>query len=347
MKESKSHIARFTLGEGNTPLVESTSGQTFASSGLFFKLESCNPTGSYKDRFVATEIWRLLQSGVRACMATSSGNTGSSLAAYCARVGMRCMVMVNEDAPAGKLAQMQAHGAHVIRIPGFVVDPAITAEVFATLQEVSRSRSIPLVVSAFHYCPEGMRGVEAIATELLSKSPDHVFVPIGGGGLYSAIVQGFLHAGGKLPRIHAVQPEGCLTLVASYLAGVTEVHPVTSRTTISGLSVPSDIDASRALGLLRHCRGIGFSVSDEEVFSAQSYLMRHEGIYCEPAGATAFAGWRKAVGQGQIQEQETSVCLVTGHGFKDSASVERIATENPAVSVDPTHLARTIAERMK
>ncbi|MHB1022221.1 MAG: pyridoxal-phosphate dependent enzyme [Acidobacteriaceae bacterium] len=338
--------ARVTLGEGNTPLVESISQRQPSHGQLLFKMESCNPTGSYKDRFVATEVDRILRLGARSCMATSSGNTGSSLAAYCARYGLQCIVMVNQDAPAGKLAQMQAHGAQVIRIPGFVTDAAITSDVFSTLQKMSVEQSIPFVVSAFHYCPEGMRGVEEISTELLQTAPDHVFVPVGGAGLYSAIVQGFLRAGSKLPRVHAVQPEGCLTLVASYLAGTSEIRSVHSTTRISGLSVPSNIDASRALRLLHECNGTGIAVSDETVFAAQHILMTQEGIYCEPAGATAFAGWKQATEKGLIGEGETSVCLVTGHGFKDPASVEQLAMKNPTISVSPNDLAAHIMERI-
>ena len=91
------------LGEGNTPLIPSAStGASLGLAQLYFKLESCNPSGSYKDRFIAAEVARLVRLGVRACMATSSGNTGSSLAAYCARYRIRCAIVVNQDAPAGK-----------------------------------------------------------------------------------------------------------------------------------------------------------------------------------------------------------------------------------------------------
>jgi threonine synthase len=335
------------MGEGNTPLVQGVSQQAATRGRLLFKLESCNPTGSYKDRFVATEVARILRSGARSCMATSSGNTGSSLAAYCARYGLQCMIMVNQDAPAGKLAQMQAHGAHVFRVPGFVSDATVTADVFAAIQQVAGKSHVPFVVSAFHYCPEGMRGVEKIADELLSLAPDHVFVPVGGAGLYSAIAQGFLRTGGKVPRIHAVQPDGCLTLVASYLNRTQEVHPVHSTTRISGLSVPNNIDASRALALLHQCHGTGISVSDDSIFSAQRTLLLEEGIYCEPAGATAFAGWQQAADAGLIGQHETSVCLVTGNGFKDPASIERTASRYPSISVRAEDLAATLLKQLE
>ena len=165
-----------------------------------------------------------------------------------------------------------------------------------------------------------------------------MFVPVGGGGLYSAVMQGFLRHTSKPPRVHAVQPEGCLTLVGSYLRNSTEVKSVQSTTRISGLSVPTDLDASRGLKLLRQCNGTGIAVSDEEVFAAQRTLAHKEGIYCEPAGATAFAGWLRAVEQGVVAGSESSVCLVTGHGFKDPDSIARLSTDSPAITVEAADL---------
>lgn len=344
--QTKEMARRVTMGEGNTPCIQSASLKKPVDGRLFFKLESVNPTGSYKDRFVAAEVERILRLGARSCMATSSGNTGSSLAAYCARYGLQCLVLVNQDAPSGKLAQMQAHGAQVIRVPGFVVDAQVTSSVFSLLQELSAQKDVPFVVSAFRYCPEAMQAVEEISIELLPFAPDHVFVPVGGAGLYSAVVQGFVRAGRKLPRVHAVQPVGCLTLVAGYLSGADEIRNIQSTTRISGLSVPGDIDASRGLRLLRQCKGSGLAVTDEEVFSAQRELMSHEGIFCEPAGATAFAGWKQAAMQGWIAAGETSVCLVTGHGFKDPVSVDNLASAHPSLSIAASQLPNFLQERL-
>lgn len=323
-----------TLGEGSTPLVSSVMAR-----GLSFKLESCNPSGSYKDRFVAAEVSRLLEIGAKSCVATSAGNTGASLAAYCARYGIRAVVLVNQDVPASKLAQMQAHGAQVVRIPEFAVNSAVTENVFATLMHFSSVTNVPLVISAFRYCPEGMRGVGAIAWELQPHAPDHIFVPIGGGGLYSAIVEGLASMGGRMPRVHAVQLEGCLTVVASYLRRDQEIRPVVSTTRISSVSVPTDIDASMALALLEACDGTGISVTDDEVWAAQRLLLEREGIYAEPAGAVAFAGWQRALREGVVRDGDTSVCLVTGHGFKDIGSIQAVAQRHPEVPMTVSGLA--------
>jgi len=326
-----------TLGEGNTPLIPSITAR-----GLSFKLENCNLSGSYKDRFIAAEVTRLLSIGARACVATSSGNTGAALAAYCARYEIRAVILVNQDAPAGKLQQMQAHGAQVLRIPHFAANPEVTTAVFETLLEFSRERAVPLVVSAYHYCPEGMRGVERIAQEF--DAPDHLFVPVGSGGLYAAVIRGFAARGGRMPRVHAVQPAGCLTVVASALRGDDEVRPVVSTTKVSGLSVPMDIDGSLALSLLREYGGSGISVRDEEIWRAQQWLLEREGIYAEPAGAAAFAGWQQAVAAGTVRESEHSICLVTGHGFKDPVSVALGAERHPDRTVEVASLTTALRE---
>jgi threonine synthase len=325
-----------SLGEGNTPLIASVRTPT-----LLFKLENCNPSGSYKDRFAAGEVARIVSEGATACMATSSGNTGAALAAYCARASVRCHIFVNHDAPAGKLAQMQAHGAQVVRVNGFAASAEVTKFVFSRLLELSHERNTPLVVSAYKYCPVGMSAVEGISRELRAQHHGrihHVFAQVGGGGLYSAVVRGFLKEGVRDVAVHAVQPSGCLTTVGSYLRGDSEIREVQSTTRVSGLSVPGDIDASLALALLRENGGRGIAVSDEEVFAAQSEILSKEGIYCEPAGATAYAGFLQARNAGLIAEGETAVCLITGHGFKDPISVERTAALHPSILIEPTQV---------
>jgi threonine synthase len=334
------------LGEGNTPLVPSAHiGPSLGLANLFFKLENCNPSGSYKDRFVAAEVSRLLRLGATGCLATSSGNAGSSLASYCARYGISCAIVVNEHAPAGKLEQMQAHGAKVFRVRGFITSPDVTTTVFDCLSQLGKKRQLPLVVSAYRYCPEGMAGVESLSRELaqqLNNSIDHVFVPIGGGGLFSAVCLGFQNSAAPRPRVHAVQPKGCSTLLASFERGDSEIRPVESTTQISGLSVPYDIDAGLALGLLREMNGTAFGVDDEEVLEAQRLILSREGIYCEPAAATSVAGLVKAVQQGIVSRDGHVVCLITGHGFKDPNSIRVAAARNPAALLDPTDLEHSI-----
>ncbi|HTF25278.1 MAG TPA: pyridoxal-phosphate dependent enzyme [Candidatus Limnocylindria bacterium] len=336
-----------TMGEGNTPLVESTRLGPDLDLHLLFKMEMCNPTGSYKDRFVAAEVTELLRRGFGACVATSSGNTGAALASFGARYGMTCAIFVNQFAPSGKLHQMQAHGAQVFQVKDFIRSPEVTERVFQRLQQMSEENSIPVVVSAYRYCPQGMKGVESIAAELLEqcrKRLDHVFVPVGSGGLFSAVCRGFSRVGGRRPKIHAVQPEGCATVVSAFEEGRDSILPVTSTTNVSGLAVPFDIDASIALAALRESGGRGIAVSDADVFTAQKSMMREEGIWCEPAGAAALAGCVRARKDGWIVPGEAVVCLVTGHGFKDQLSLAGVARENPVVLIEETDISAQLLE---
>jgi threonine synthase len=332
-----------SLGEGDTPLVRSQRiGPRLGFERLFFKLEHLNPTGSFKDRFVALEIARMLEEGQQVCLATSSGNTGSALAAYAARYGRRCVIFVNEQTPEAKLSQMLAHGAQLYRVRHFGLSAGATHEVFERLQQLAVERHYRLIVSAFRYSPEGMAGVKTLAYEIAEALPqlDHVFVPVGGGGLLAAIDQGlqeWVRIGrlARMPRLHAVQPWGCAPVVQAWRRGETHVSPVDAQTEISGLAVPFDIDGSRALAAIRTSGGAGWALSDEQIWAAQAMLSREEGIYAEPAGAAALAGFLAAAREGAVDSAETIVCLVTGHGFKDLAAVRRIAASSPVPLIEP------------
>ncbi len=333
-----------TLGEGRTPLIESRRiARELGLASLSFKLENCNPSGSYKDRFIAAELDHLLARGVRACIDTSSGNTGASLAAYAARYELPCTIVVSDSTPAGKLVQMAAHGARLIPVRGFTTDTAITARVINLLRDYAASRPAALVVSAYRYCPIGMAGVESLGRELAETAPAHVFVPAGSGGLFIAVSRGLkAHAAA---RVHAVQPEGCSTFVASWQRGSAEVLPVESRTRVSGLSVPFDIDGSLALAELTARNGTawGLAVPDTAIFDAQAMMMEMEGIDTEPAGAAALAGLMQALRDGRMAKTERAVCIVSGHGFKDPAAAECVAARHPATPAEVDELEALLA----
>jgi threonine synthase len=336
-----------TLGEGNTPLLESASIGPRLDVHLLFKLELCNPTGSYKDRFVAAQMAEFLSRGIHSCVATSSGNTGASLAAFSARCDVRCTILVNEFAPTNKVLQMLAYGAKVFRVREFVISSEVTDRVYSRLREISGENHVPIVVSAYRYCPKGMQGVEAIADELLAEAPakiDHVFVPVGGGGLFCAICRGFRRVTPRSPMVHAVQPEGCPTVVSAFQEGRNHVTPVTSTTRVSGLAVPFDIDASLALTHLRENGGRGIPVTDEEIYMAQKRMLTEEGIWCEPAGATALAGCIRACENGWVRPGSTVACLVTGHGFKDPDSLRTFTRKTEAPLIQETEVTDALFE---
>jgi threonine synthase len=338
--------ARLTLGEGDTPVVESVAIGPRAGIGrLLFKLESCNPSGSYKDRFAVVAVSAMRAAGQRRCLATSSGNTGAALAAACARAGIRLDIALVETAPAGKVLQMAAHGARLCRVQGFGLDAEITRRTFARLAEIGRRPGNALQISGYLYSPTGMSGVETIAHELAAAAGprpiDHVFVEAGGGGLTLAVARGFrwLVDHGLLPRspaIHCVQPDGNDTIAGPLRAGAADAREVVCTTAISGLQVPSVVDGDAVIAACRPTGGTGHLVGDAETFAMQDRLAREEGIFAEPAGAVGVAGAVAAAARGEIGPHDTVVCLVTGTGFKDVASLERMtaAADCPTVRWD-------------
>jgi threonine synthase len=333
--------ARITLGEGATPLVPSRALGPQAGIGrLLYKLENCNPSGSYKDRFAAVAVSALRAGGGGRCVATSSGNTGSALAAYCARAGIRLDVALVETAPQGKVLQMLAHGARLCRVRGFGLDAEITRQTFARLADIGRGAGTSLEISGYRHSPVGMSGVETIAHELAEtpegRSIDHVFVEAGGGGLTLAVARGFrwLVEHGLLPRspaIHCVQPAG--TIAGPLAAGAGAAREVACTTAISGLQVPSVIDGDEVIAACRASGGTGLTVTDDEAWAVQRRLAREEGIFCEPAGAVGVAGAMRAAARGMIGPRDTVVCLITGSGFKDVAALERLTAADPCPTV--------------
>ncbi|WP_339923734.1 pyridoxal-phosphate dependent enzyme [uncultured Cyclobacterium sp.] len=331
-------IAPFSLGEGNTPLIKSRQiGPELGFPNLYFKLESSNPSGSYKDRFAAFAIADILANKGKICLATSSGNTGAALAAYAAAAGLPCKIAIVDGAPEGKLKQMRAYGASLYVIKDFGKNSDVSVKIFGKLGEVATQNHTRLQVSAFKYSPVGMTGVQTISFELAEDLAhvDNVFVPSGGGGLALAIARGFQtwkrqHAVFEVPSVHCVQPEGNDTIAGNLRKGLEEAQAVTNATTqVSGLQVANVIDGTETLRECKATGGDGFLVSDKETFECQRLLAVKEGVYTEPAGAVALAGWMKAVADGEVDKDANAVCIVSGSGFKDPHAVEELIVHNP------------------
>jgi threonine synthase len=327
---SISPAQQISLGEGETPCLRSKAiGPSLGSPQLYFKLESVNPSGSYKDRFAALAISHMLANQQHTCLATSSGNTGAALAAYSAAAGVRCRIAVVETAPPAKLQQMMAYGAEIHRVKRFGLDANVTSQVFQRLEQQARQGGFALQVSAYRFSPLGMQGVESIAHELaeaFAGRVGHVFCPAGGGGLTLAVARGFQKADAHA-AVHCVQPEGNDTIAGPLREGVPRARDVRCETTISGLQVANVIDGNEVIAACRESGGTGHTVTDDEVFAAQTRLAREEGIFCEPAGAVALAGVIKAVDRGELDPTSRLVCLVTGSGFKDPGSIDRMTAD--------------------
>ena len=335
--------ARVSLGEGNTPLVRSrTIGPSAGLKNLYFKIETGNPSGSYKDRFAAAAISHMVSNGQTRCIATSSGNTGAALAAYCAAAGIECRIAIVEGAPAGKIKQMMAYGAKIARIRRFGTDAAMTDQVLNSLQTIGRRPGYGFQISAFVYSPSGMTGVQSVSFELAEQatSPiEHVFCPAGGGGLCVATARGFrsLVESGDLtvsPAVHCVQPEGNDTISGPLRNGLLKARAVACTTLVSGLQVASVIDGDLAVTECRASGGNGHLVKDDYVWALQKRMAREEGIFSEPAGIVALAGALNAVKGGEISPEAMMVCLVTGSGFKDESGIDRMNSGEDCPTID-------------
>ncbi|MCF3650459.1 pyridoxal-phosphate dependent enzyme [Synoicihabitans lomoniglobus] len=313
-----------TMGEGNTPLIRSRRiGPELGLNELWFKYEGANPTGSYKDRFAVAAVTHLAREGKRLCLGTSSGNTGAALAAYCARAGLPCHLAIVEGAPEGKLRQMRAYGAHLLRIRGFGASPDVTLEVMTGLGALARQLDGGVEVSAYAISPRGMAGVESLGRELAATFDGRafdVFCPAGGGGLTLAVARGLSQSRAEA-RVHCVQPEGNDTIAGALRRGDSQATPMASTTAISGLQVGAILDGHDVVKACRASGGSGQTISDEEVWAVQSRLARDEGVFCEPAGAVALAGLTTAVRNRELDTSRPVVCLVTGSGFKDERSL--------------------------
>ena len=319
---------RFTLGEGHTPLVKSHFiGPSLGLKNLYFKLENLNPTGSYKDRFAAMFISSLLQKKVSSLLSTSSGNNGAALAAYSGAAGIDCYLVIVDGAPLPKIQQMQLYGSSLIMVKQFGIDSLVTAKVFSLLAEVAKEKNISLPISAYCYCSQGMAGVQTISYEILDElegDVQHVFSPSGGGGLTLAIAKGILEYKKYLSgcKVHCVQPSGNNTIAGALRNGKETATEIScSSTLISGLQVPGILDGDETLLHCRKTGGTGYIVDDALVFKTQKDLAQKEGIFCEPAGAVSVSALSDAVKRGELDANETIVCLITGSGFKDMSAV--------------------------
>lgn len=318
---------RMLLGEGQTPLVKSRAiGDMLGIPNLYFKLENLNPTGSYKDRFASVLVSEMSAADKKVCIATSSGNTGAALSAYCAAAGITCILVVVDGAPVPKVKQMQLYGAQILMVKDFGKNAEMTSAIFDDLEKICAARQLPLPISAYRYCASAMQGVQTIVYEIheeLGDKVDHIFSPAGGGGLTLAITKGVMSV---LPgtKVNCVQPEGNDTIASQLREGYNSAKAVpSSMTTVSGLQVASVIDGDLVIENCRKLGGNGYVVTDQDVFKWQKMMAQKEGIFCEPAGAVALAGLEVAIQKKEVRNHETVVCLVTGSGFKDMGSVDR------------------------
>jgi threonine synthase len=299
-----------TLGEGETPLIEAPRLSERVGASVYLKFEGMNPTASFKDRGMTVALSRAVAAGSRACICASTGNTAAAAAAYAARAGIRCFVMV----PAGKIAlgkavQVLAHGAQIVQIEGNF-DAALKLSMRAA-QELG---TVALVNSVNPDRIEGQKTAAFEVCEALGEPPDALAIPVGNAGNITAYWRGFSEwrAAGRAeaaPRMLGFQAEGASPLVAGHDFEDPE-------TVASAIRIGAPASREGALNAVRESGGAIESVTDAEILAAQDLLARDEGVFCEPASAAGVAGLLKLAREGRAPEG-TVVGVLTGHGLKD------------------------------
>jgi threonine synthase len=321
---------RRTLGEGGTPLVRSKRlGDELGLDALYFKLESTNPTGSFKDRGMVVAVAKAVEEGATAVMCASTGNTSASAAAYAAAYGLNAYVIVPAGRIAlGKLAQATAHGAEIVQIDGSFDDALEIALV------LSERHSIALVNSVNPYRIEGQKTGAFEIVDELGDAPSILSIPVGNAGNITAYWRGFeqcfqLERASTCPRMWGFQAAGAAPLVS----GAPVEHPETIATAIR---IGNPASWKGAVGARDDSDGVIEAVTDEEILEAYRRLAQDEGVFCEPASAASVAGLFSRARGGASFAGQTAVCIITGSGLKDpdTAMTIEAVTHKTAADID-------------
>ena len=295
-----------SLLEGGTPLIEARRLSEQVGAKVWLKVEGANPTGSFKDRGMTVAISKALEEGAKAVVCGSTGNTSASAAAYAARAGLTCVVLIPDGYIAlGKLAQALVHGAKVVQVRGNF-DRAL-----ALVRELAEREPVTVVNSINPYRIEGQKTGAFEVVDILGDAPDVHCMPVGNAGNIVAYWKGYREyqdAGKvrKLPRMLGFQAAGAAPIVLG--------HPVEKPETIAtAIRIGNPASWYGATAAASESGGLIASVTDKEILEAYRFLAREESVFCEPASAAAVAGLLKA----GVPAGSTVVCILTGHGLKD------------------------------
>ena len=319
-----------TLHEGNTPLVPAPVLSQRTGADVYLKVEGANPTGSFKDRGMTMAVSKAVEEGSKAIICASTGNTSASAAAYAARAGLTCAVLVPQGKIAlGKLAQALVHGAKLLQVNGNFDDCLSLAA------KLSQDFPVSLVNSVNIFRLHGQKTGAFEVCDFLGRAPDVHVMPVGNAGNITAYWRGYGedHAAGrtkKRPRMLGWQAAGAAPLVSG--------EPVAFPETIAtAIRIGNPASWAGAIAARDDSGGTIGAVTDMEIVDAYRMLAEREGVFCEPASAASVAGLLRAVDGGLVKKGETVVCTLTGHGLKDPERA--ISTVDLGISVEPTAAA--------
>ncbi|UCH35615.1 MAG: threonine synthase [Armatimonadota bacterium] len=314
-----------TLLEGDTPLIEAP--RLAEGIGLplrlYLKYEGLNPTGSFKDRGMTVAISKAVEEGSQAVICASTGNTAASAAAYAARAGMRCAVVIPEGHIAmGKLAQSMIQGAQVMELKGNF------DECLRVVREITERYPITLVNSLNPNRIEGQKTGAYEICDTLGDAPEYHALPVGNAGNITAYWKGYkeYQALGRVPRVPKMlgfQAEGAAPIVCG--------HPIERPETIAtAIRIGNPASWQQAEAARDESGGVIDTVSDDEIILAYRMLANLEGLFVEPASAASVAGVRKLAASGYFDGAAADarvVCVLTGHGLKDPDRAIAVAEE--------------------
>jgi threonine synthase len=320
-----------TLGEGGTPLVHSESLSAETGCEVFLKFEGANPTGSFKDRGMTLAISKALEEGSKAVVCASTGNTSASAAAYAAKAGLTCAVLVPKSKIAlGKMAQTLIHGARVLEIDGNFDESLELAQALAGQYPVTLVNSVN---------PYRLQGQKTCAFEIcdeLGRAPDLHCVPVGNAGNISSHWMGYREylADGTIaepPQLFGFQAQGAAPIVL----GLPVEHP---STIASAIRIGNPASWDKAVAAASESEGAILAVTDREILGAYKRLA-HEGLFAELASAASVAGMLHLFAEERLPKGATVVCVLTGHGLKDPEWAITGASHPPTVPVDAAAVA--------
>jgi threonine synthase len=299
-----------TMGEGGTPLVPADYLSARTNCDVYLKVEGDNPTGSFKDRGMTLAISKAVEAGSKAVICASTGNTSASAAAYAARAGLTCAVLVPTGKIAlGKMAQALVHGAVLLQVDGNFDDCLMLASKLAIDYPVT------LVNHINPHRIAGQRSAGFEVCDALGDAPDVHCLPVGNAGNITAYWMAYqeYHSEGlttRLPVMRGFQAAGSAPIVR----GEVVLEP---RTIATAIRIGNPASWTKALDVRDQSGGAIESVTDKQILDTYRLLARNEGVFVEPSSAASVAGLLQAAAQGTLGEGKRVVCTVTGHGLKD------------------------------
>jgi threonine synthase len=319
-----------SLGEGGTPLVRATVVSELTGCTVWLKVEGANPTGSFKDRGMTVAISKAAEAGTQAVICASTGNTSASAAAYAARAGMTCAVLVPAGKIAlGKMSQALVHGARLIQLDGSF------DECLDVARELAERYPVALVNSVNPLRLEGQKTAAYEVVDALGDAPDIHCLPVGNAGNISAYWKGYQEYAADGPATVRPQMWG---FQASGAAPIVDGAPVPEpRTVATAIRIGNPASWQLAIAARDESGGLIDKVTDRQILATYRLLANREGVFVEPAAAAGVAGLLAAAEAGRLPPGRRVVCTVTGHGLKDPEWA--IATAPPPTSISNDVLA--------